>query len=104
MVEAMRQGHTVNVDGYELGHQYFAEASAIVLAAGPRSHAGPCLVVGVDRQAARPTTELERLAAAYPRATMRQAVEEPFWKEIPRFYDTAPALFTVTTDWLSGPP
>jgi len=29
-----------------------------------------------------------------------QAQEEPFWKEIERFYDTAPNLFTATLDWM----
>jgi len=30
-----------------------------------------------------------------------QAQEEPFWKEIDRFYDTAPNLFAVTLDWMA---
>ena len=30
--------------------------------------------------------------------------EDPFWKEIERFYDTAPNLFAATLDWLAARP
>ena len=45
--------------------------------------------------------ELTALAARYAAATLAQAQEEPFWKEIDRFYDTAPNLFAVTLDWMA---
>jgi pimeloyl-ACP methyl ester carboxylesterase len=100
LVELMRLGQTVNVDGYEMNHAFFAEASAIRLAAAKKTHRGPCLVVQIDRQAARPSGELKALAATYPGGTLAMATEEPFWKEGSRFYDRAPELFSVTADWL----
>jgi exosortase A-associated hydrolase 2 len=102
LVEVMRRGSTVNVDGYELSHPLYAQVAAVKLAAQPHVYAGPCLIAQVDRQE-RPSPELQQLAASYGRATLTFAQEEPFWKEIVRSYQQhAPNLFAVTTDWLSA--
>lgn len=99
LVEAMRNGEAVNVDGYEMTYPMYGEASAIALAAETHVYTGACLIVQVDRQE-RPSPEFQRLAAGYVDATLRFAQEEPFWKEIQRFYQRAPNLFAVTTAWL----
>lgn len=100
LVEAMRQGSTANVDGYEMSYPLFAECSAIRLAAQPKRHAGPCLIVQIDRQP-RPAPDLQRLAECYPQASLVFAQEEPFWKEIARSYQKAAGnLFAVTREWL----
>jgi hypothetical protein len=78
----------------------YREASAVRLAAEPQRHPGPCLVVQVDRPTARPSAELQRLAASYSSGTFASVGEEPFWKEIARFYERAPNLFAATSAWL----
>jgi exosortase A-associated hydrolase 2 len=101
LVEAMKQGQTANVDGYEVGFAMYDELSRVSLKGEPSSFAPPTLVVQLDRPAqAPPQPELTALAARYPAGTLVQAQEEPFWKEIERFYDTAPNLFTATLDWM----
>lgn len=101
LVAQMRQGATVNVDGYAMAIGMFDQASAIKLVASPKRHAGPCLIVQIDRQPGRPAPELQQLAASYPNATVVFAQEEPFWKEIQRSYlKDAPNLFAVTSAWL----
>ena len=100
LVEVMRQGNTVNVDGYEMSFPLYSEVAALKLAAAPHRHTGPCLVAQIDRQE-RPSPELQQLAACYSRATVAFAQEEPFWKEIARSYQQhAASLFAVTSDWL----
>lgn len=96
---ALRQGVPVNVDGYEMAYPMYSEVSAVKLAAAPHEFAGPTLIVQVDRQE-RPAPDLRLLAGSYPSATLSFAEEEPFWKEIPRFYQQAPNLFTSTAAWL----
>jgi exosortase A-associated hydrolase 2 len=96
----MRDGQTVNVDGYELGHTLYADVSSIALAAEPKRFAGRCLIVQIERRN-KPDAELQKLAATYPQATLTTAEEEPFWKEIARFYDRAPNLFAVTLEHLA---
>jgi exosortase A-associated hydrolase 2 len=100
LVAAMQQGTTVNVDGYELAWPFYSEVSAVKLAATRKRHAGPVLITQIDRQPGRPAPELQQLAATYAQATVTFAQEEPFWKEILRFYDQAPNLFPATLDWV----
>jgi exosortase A-associated hydrolase 2 len=104
LVQVMENGGTVNVDGYDIALPMYAEVSAVKLAAAPKRHAARCLIVNVDRQPNRPVPELQQLAASYSLAspTLTSAQEEPFWKEILRFYDEAPNLFAVTLDWLTA--
>ena len=100
LVASMREGSAVNVDGYEITLPLYEEVSALKLARAAKRYGGPCLITQVDRQPGRAAAELEQLAASYPRATLTFAQEEPFWKEILRFYDQAPNLFSVTLEWL----
>jgi len=102
LVAVMREGGTVNVDGYEMAYPMYSEVSAMALADGPRAYGGPCLIVQIDRQP-RPAPDLQRLAASYTSASLAFAQEDPFWKEIPRFYQRAPDLFAKTLDWLGAP-
>jgi exosortase A-associated hydrolase 2 len=103
LVEAMKLGQTSNVDGYEVSYAMYEGLTALSLKASSTPFAGPSLVVQLDRTAPAPVqAELRALAERLPGATLAQAQEEPFWKEIERFYDTAPNLFTVTLDWLDA--
>jgi exosortase A-associated hydrolase 2 len=103
LVAALRQGQTVNVDGYEIGLPLYEQVSAVQLAAAPKSYAGRCLIAHIDRQPGRPAPDLERLRAGYANATVMFAQEEPFWKEILRFYGSAATLSTLTLDWMLAP-
>ena len=92
------------------------ECSAVKLAAEGRQFAGPCLVVQVSTAgggAGRRAESAGRVVRSAPR--WRCAQEEPFWKEIARFYEQAPHLFghgglaggavTLAASWIicSGP-
>jgi hypothetical protein len=56
--------------------------------------------MGRDGQAIR--QDLKGLQETYRSADLRAAVEEPFWKEIKRWYGTAPSLFETTLAWIEG--
>jgi exosortase A-associated hydrolase 2 len=101
LVAMLRQGRTVNVDGYDMGVGMYESVSTLNTASQSHSFAGPCLIVQISPQR-KPARELEQLASSYSRATLEFAEEEPFWKEIPRFYQTAANLFAVTDQWLKG--
>ena len=96
----LRAGQTVNVDGYEMALPMFEQVSAISLASGSKRHAGRTLIAHVDRQPQRVPPEVQRLAGLYPLGTLVSVEEEPFWKEIQRFYQRAPNLFYSTLEWL----
>lgn len=101
LVKTMRDGQTVNIDGYELSYPLYTQVSAVQLTRDPVTFKGPCLFVQVDR-GERPAPDLDAMAARYDQPARRFAREEPFWKEIPRSYQRAPEnLFGVTEAWLS---
>lgn len=100
LVGALRQGRTVNIEGYELSPRFFDEASAIQLA-GPRTYQGPSLIVQIGKAAQRPRPNLETLAAALPRADLRQVTEDAFWKEIRPFYSRCASLTELATAWMA---
>lgn len=102
LAAAMEQGATVNADGYELAFPLYSQVSSVSLASAPKHHERRCLVVQIDRAPSSPNQELEKLVKAYPNATMEMAIEEPFWKEIRRWYAGAPALFETTDRWLGA--
>ena len=72
LVEQMRNGQTVNVDGYDMALPFYEQVSAVKLATMPHGYAGPCLIVQVERnQAAPPARDLVALEQRYARATLR---------------------------------
>ena len=95
-------GICVNVDGYEISPALAAELSALSLQAEPVFPSVPTLLAHVERVAngTRPQPAIESLRSRFASAQLKQVQEEPFWKEIPSFYDTAPSLFDVTSTWL----
>lgn len=101
LVAALRTGETVNVDGYEMALPMYEQVSSVKLAEAPKRCKGPCLIVQIDRQPGRAAPELTALAERYQNATVAFVQEEPFWKEIARFYEQAPSLFNETRRWLS---
>ena len=101
LVAALAQGRTINIDGYEMAEPLYTEVSAVTLGSEPSRYEGPCLIVQVDRQTDRHLPGVSNLAASYGRATLAMVQEEPFWKEIQRFYREAPNLFGATRAWLN---
>lgn len=102
LIAHMKTGGTVSVDGYPIAYPMFEELTATRLAADPKRHEGPCLVVQADRPQAKASPDLQRLATAYPRGAFALVEEEPFWKEIPQFYQDAANLSSETIRWLAG--
>ncbi len=104
LVQVMEAGGSVNIDGYELRHQLFSEVSAVHLARQSRRHDGPTLVVSVVPRGARAQSEIMELATQHAGGRAEVAEEEPFWKEIQRFYGRADHLFDVTRRWQAALP
>jgi uncharacterized protein len=100
LVEQMRQGATVSIEGYDLAFPMYAEVSRLKLSAGSKRYGGRSLVVQIERQQTNPSAEIQQLAGSYGRSTCAVVREEPFWKEIPQFYQQAPNLFETTLTWI----
>lgn len=103
LVQAMRDGETANVDGYEMSLRMFEDLSELNLAHSSKSFKGRCLIVRIARAAAPSAlAELKPMALTYGDATLDQVQEEPFWKEIPTFCQIAQNLSPRTLARLEG--
>lgn len=101
LVRALEGGTTVNIDGYEMSQPLYEQLSALRLAGGPKHYAGPCLIAHIaPSERIKMPAEMDSLRQLYRAASLVSIREDPFWKEIERFYDRAPNLFTGTLQWL----
>ncbi len=100
LVDRLRRGETVNIDGYELSLDLFEQVSAIDLLDGTADYKGSCLIVQIGKPGQPPRKELVELATRCPNARLETVVEEPFWREIKAFYAAAENLSASTLEWL----
>jgi exosortase A-associated hydrolase 2 len=103
LVESMKGGKTVNIDGYEMGYSLFSQTSGIDLLKEKKSFTGECLIIQIDRKPAeKQRKDLIDLKSLYAHACLEGCTEEPFWKEIKVFYERAANLFDKTLGWMDG--
>lgn len=97
LVEEMRSGQTVNIDGYELSYDLYSQISDInLLRITPNVE--DILVVKISRSR-RPGKSLSTFVEQAG-AELEFATEDAFWREIKVFYDKAESLTEVTANWL----
>lgn len=100
LVQMMKEGSTVNIDGYEIMYDLFEQASLINLVQDKMSYSRDCLIVQISRREQKIKKDLDDLTTKYSNADIVLAIEEPFWKEIKIFYSIAENLFGDTLKWL----
>ena len=100
LVGRLKAGGTINIDGYEIGYPLYEQMTAITLSERKSDYNGPVLVVQINKSEGMGKKRIEALASRYPEAVIREAVEQPFWKEIREYYSQAPNLFKETIEWI----
>jgi exosortase A-associated hydrolase 2 len=100
LIKKMKNGEFVNIDGYDLAWPLFEQANAIDLIAKSKNFTGKVLVVQINRREGQGSGRLRPLAEAYTNGCLEETTEEPFWKEIKRYYANAENLFKTTENWL----
>jgi exosortase A-associated hydrolase 2 len=101
LVTQMQAGGTVVIEGYEMTHTLYEEASALQ-SNRLGNYSGPCLIVQIGRSNQKPKKVFETLSKTYPRAELALCSEELFWKEIRTFYSRASQLAAVTINWVQA--
>lgn len=102
LVKMMKEGKTVNVEGYEITYDFYQQVSALNLLDSTRRFVGNCLIVQIGKREQNLKKNLEKLKNLYPNGDLIFSLEEPFWKEIKLFYSRAENLFQNTIKWLEG--
>lgn len=102
LVNQMQSGMTVNIDGYELSNTLFEQASGINLLQKDIDFAGATLIVQCGKEGQPLRKDTTALSDKYKNIDIQQAAEEPFWREIKRYYGRAENLFGVTLNWIDN--
>lgn len=103
LVNRLQRGESVNVEGYGLGGDLFRELSGLKLDGIHQPATSANLLVGIAGREAPPRADLVALAEAWTGTQVETATEEPFWREIRKFYSRAGQLFDVTKRWMGKP-
>lgn len=101
LINNMKDGIPVNLDGYDLSYNYFQQATEINLLNGEKNFAGKCLIVQIAESDKPLHKDLLELSKSYQNAVVLNANEQQFWKEIKTFYERADNLSEVTLNWLN---
>lgn len=101
LIETMKAGNTVNIEGYEMTYELFLQGSNIQLCEYSHSYDGRVLIIQIGKAGQPLRKELQECLAGYTNGELDQVVEEPFWREIKKNYSDARDLTARTLDWLS---
>lgn len=100
LVERLDRDERVNVEGYGLSGRFFRQVSEIRLADVRPRPSVKSLIVSITSGESPAREDLVALGATWGDSIVATAVEEPFWREIRKFYRRAGNLFGVTSGWL----
>jgi uncharacterized protein len=100
LIQMMEEGRTVNVDGYEMSWPMYEQSSIINLINQSITFTGKALLVKISKQPADIVQPFKNLQGHLDNCETASAIEEPFWKEIKRYYPSADDLTRVTWEWL----
>lgn len=102
LIRFLKEGSTINFDGYELSNILFEEISAVNLLDGPKIFSGKVLLVQISRQREQPNSQMLHLQSLYGHCDLAVAYEQSFWKEIKTYYEKAEDLFQITLGWVGN--
>jgi exosortase A-associated hydrolase 2 len=110
LVEKMRRGERVNVEGYELPGMLYDEAAELTADRLVPARPGRCFVLDIMKKEKKMSEDLQgfiqALEARGVQAVVARAVFEPFWGELRTYYPSAPELEDRTISYIrdSGGP
>ena len=101
LIQQMKEGKTVNIDGYEVAWELFRQVQKADLLGGKKRFDGRTLITQISRKESKYLNNIEALANLYSKGDLCLAIEKPFWKEIRAYYSRADNLFLATINWLN---
>jgi exosortase A-associated hydrolase 2 len=101
LIQQMKEGKTVNIDGYEVAWDLFQQTKKIDLLGSEKQYDRHTLIIQISKKQSDYHKNFEALASMYAKGDLSMAVEEPFWTEIRAYYYRAENLYRSTIQWLS---
>ncbi len=101
LVDSMRAGEPVNVDGYHLTGRMYDQAAQIHLDQRRLLRPLPALVLQLStREDSQENPKFKALASQYAPGQLETVKEDPFWREIRRWYSLAANAQEATLRWI----
>jgi len=100
LIQMMKDGQTVNIDGYEVSWPLFDQIQQIDLLNQTKTYQGKTLIIQISPKNANVNKNIVSLKNLYQFNEVSVEVEKPFWKEIRENYFKADNLFHITLEWL----
>ena len=102
LIARLREGQTVNIEGYEMAEPLFRQVSDFQLTTVLAQFSGQMIAVQISQDDVPVRPDLIALAEISPRFRIELAKEEPFWREIKSFYQRAPELTRLSMQALGA--
>ncbi len=104
LVEQMKSGSPINIEGYLLTYDYYSQLSGLDLLQLDHKKSVNCLINQIVRNPKQPHNKayaefIENFSA---KSELVKSHEEQFWKEIKTFYQYAENLNSSTISWMHG--
>ena len=102
LIDKMKSGEPINIEGYHLTYSYFQELSSIDLFKHKYPDTLKCCLLQVVRNPKQPINkQYQKFVELFSNEpTLDKAHEEQFWKEIKTFYNRADNLLNHSLKWL----
>ncbi|MES9832890.1 MAG: alpha/beta hydrolase [Candidatus Thiodiazotropha sp. DIVDIV] len=102
LIQQMKSGQPINIEGYYLKYPYFQELSSIDLLSLEYPQNLRCCLLQIVRNPKQPLNKQYQnyIEKFTDDSVIDKAHEEQFWKEIKTFYNKAENLEDRSTEWL----
>jgi hypothetical protein len=93
----------VEVEGYGLNQQFFEQAGGIQFDKKQENMSSNALILQLSPvQNPEPRPEMKAFASKFKSGHFQCVQEEPFWREIRRWYSSAPNAQKATITWVEA--
>jgi uncharacterized protein len=102
LVKKLYNNETVNIDGYEIGRDFYEQLIDIKLLERKHAFRGTVLLVAIARTLERINKQFFQLNQRYANSSYLTVAGEPFWNNISVYCKDSAHLFDATLQWLEG--
>lgn len=102
LVQDLMEGKTVNADGYEISRALYEGISGIRMNERVNRYGNPCLIVQIDNRVGPIREKILDLKKIFVNSSVKNVIEEPFWREIKAYYGRAGNLSRATLEWMES--
>jgi len=100
LIQMLKQGKTVNVEGYEMSGALYEQGAAIDLFNIQLPDLERVLLIQISPKQQEISKEYKELQTRWTNCDVALAVELPFWKEIKPYCPRADNLYRIILEWL----